>query len=166
MDDSGAFACFDAVQKPRHVAPELPHDLHALQVLPHVVGRAAVHHRPVAGSHHGHVEELDVLGELVERRRRARAARAGDDGGGLVAEVRAARIGKAVHQARHVARHGGIVDRAAENKGVRPGGLFDDLVHYAAENALALAAAGAAADAPADGLVADPEDFDIDALFG
>ena len=107
------------------------------------------------------MEELGVFDQLVKGGGGTGAAGRAADGGGLVGQILAARVGQTIHKAGHVARSGGVVHRAAEHKGVGGFGLLNGLVDHAAEHA---SIAAAAADAAAYGLTADVQDLGLDAL--
>ena len=164
VSDAVCFAQFDALEQPGHVAAQLPHHGAALFILQHLLGLGAVHHGPVGTADQRHVEELGVLHQLIEGAGGAGAAGRAADGGGLVGQILAARIGQTVHEAGHVAGGRSIVHRRAEDEGIGGLGLLDGLVDHAAEHASIAAAAAAAADAAAHGLTADVQDLGLDAL--
>lgn len=106
VGDAVCFAQFDALEQPGHVAAQLPHHGTALFILQHLLGLGAVDHGPVGAADQRHVEELGVLYQLVQRGGGAGAAGRSADGGGLVGQILAARVGQTVHEAGHVAGGG------------------------------------------------------------
>ena len=80
------------------------------------------------------MEELGVLHQLIEGAGGAGAAGRAADGGGLVGQIPAARVGETVHEAGHVAGGGSVMHRRAEDKGVGSLGFLDGLVDHAAED--------------------------------
>ena len=123
-----------------------------------------MHHGPVGAVDQRHVEELGVLDQLVKGGGGTGAAGRAADGGGLVGQILAARVGQTVHKAGHVARSGGVVHRAAEHEGVGGLCLLNGFVDDAAEHAPVAAAAAAAADAAAHGLTTDVQNLGLDTL--
>ena len=164
MVDACSLTGFDAAQQPCHVAAQFLHHGAALGVLQHLLGVGAMHHRPVGAVDQRHMEELGVFDQLVKSGGGTGAAGRAADGGGLVGQILAARVGQTVHKAGHVARSGGVVHRAAEHEGVGGLCLLNGFVDDAAEHAPVAAAAAAAADAAAYGLTADVQDLGFNAL--
>ena len=164
MVDACGLTGLDAAQQPCHVAAQFLHHGAALGVLQHLLGVGAMYHSPVGAVDQRHVEELGVFDQLVKGGGGTGAAGRAADGGGLVGQILAARVGQTIHKAGHVARSGGVVHRAAEHKGVGGFGLLNGLVDHAAEHASIAAAAAAAADAAAHGLAADVQNLGLDAL--
>lgn len=88
-------------------------------------------------------------------------------GGRLHAEVRAAGVEHAVHERPQRSGHTGVVYRRPHDEAIALGGLGDELVAAVlGEHAVLIAglAANAAGDAPADLLVADPDELGFHAL--
>ena len=162
--DACGLTGLDAAQQPCHVAAQLLHHSAALGVLQYLLGVGAVHHGPVGAVDQRHVEELGVFDQLVKGGGSAGAAGRAADGGGLVGQILAARVGQTVHKTGHVARSGGVVHRAAEHEGVGGLGLLNGFVDDAAEHAPVAATAAAAADAAAHGLTADVQDLGFNTL--
>ena len=124
MVDACGLTGLDAVQQPCHVAAQFLHHGAALGVLQYLLGVGAVHHGPVRAVDQRHVEELGVFDQLVKSGGGAGAAGRAADGGRLIGQILAARVGQTVHKAGHVARSGGVVHRAAEHEGVGGFGLL------------------------------------------
>ena len=100
------------------------------------------------------MEELGVLHQLIEGAGGAGAAGRAADGGGLVGQIPAARVGETVHEAGHVAGGGSVMHRRAEDEGVGSLGFLDGLVDHAAEDA-----AFAGSTALLVGAAVDEQDF-------
>ena len=157
-----------ALEEKRHIAAEDAHDLHALEVLPHLVRIGAVHHVPVAGGDDRHLHQAEILVQLVPGGGRARAAR-GDDGcRGLEREPVAAAVEvgveRAVEEGSDAAGRAAPVHGRAEHEAVVVPGDVQKFVDRVIEHALVLLDAGLACDAAGQGLVADPDDIGINAF--
>ena len=163
MGNSGGLACLDALEQPGHVPAQLFHHGAALFILQNLFGVGAVHHGPVGAAHQRHVEELRVLDQLIQRGGGAGPAGGSADGGGLIGQILAARVGQTVQEAGHVAGGGSIVHRGTEDKGVGGPGFLDGLVDHAAKHAAIALGTAAAADAAAHGLGADIQNLSGDA---
>ena len=110
----------------------------------------------------------EILGKLVERGGRARAARAANGCADFGAHLAAARVEHAIQKrgdaaARRRVMHGRTDDQSVADLHFIQRGI-DEIV---AEDAAAFAASGAAAaaDAAANRLIANPQNFRFDAAF-
>lgn len=158
--DAGLLYTFN---QPRHVAREVAHGLKALGILRHLLGRAAVDHRPVGGGHDRHLADGEVLVYHVHGRGGARPARADYAGGGLVGKAGGPGVEHAVEEGEQAAGGGGIVHRGAHDEAVRRVQGLDRLVHAAAADAAPGFVTCTAGDAAAGGLAPDVEQLGLHA---
>ena len=153
-----ARAASEGLQHPRHVLAQRAHDLQALFVALDVLRATAVHHGPVIRRRQGHAVVLEILVDLIDRRRGARAARAGDGSGGLEPQLGTGGHEHAVEQRQKRAVGSGVKHRRSHHDAVGGFRLLDDAVgHVVVEHAatLSLARARAAAQATAHRVAPD-----------
>ena len=151
---------------PSDISPECAHDLHAFLVAQDFLRGVAVDHGPVLTGGEGHAADDEILLQLIKGGCCAGAARADDAGADLAAQRPAAGVEHAVHERGNGAAGGSVMNRGADNQRIA-GGHFVKRFVYAVihkDTAAIVLAAAAAADASADGTVADPEDFGFNAL--
>ena len=108
---------------------------------------ARLHHWPVLRGHDRHIRDHRVFDQLIERGRRARAARR-DDAGARLIRPTAAGIEQPVTKSRHRAGNPGIVYRGSEHERVRRLHRVDGIVHQPTAHAAAGRTAAAAGTQP------------------
>ena len=151
-----------------HVVGEGPHGLHAFCVQGSLAGFAAVDDVPVLGGDDGHVHHLEGEVEGFETGRRAAPAADGDGRCRLTCDRVSVGEEGALDDGQQGAVGLAVVDGGADYQRVGVGeALADAVADVVVEDAAACARclASAAGDAAADGFVADPEGFGVDAIL-
>ena len=150
----------DAPRQPEQVARELAHGLQPFRILRGVLRTRTVHHRPVLRGDNRHVRDHRVLDQLIERRRRARAARRDNARAGLVCPA-VGGIKQPVAKGRHRAGDPGIVHRGREHERIGRLHRVDGIVHQSAAHAAPGRTAAAAGHAAAHLLGTDGQNLHL-----
>jgi len=152
------------LQHPSHVVRNETQCLHAFLVLDHFFGFIAVDNVPILRGNNGHRGDLEILVDGVKCSAGTASAAGYDGSCGLVEEEPLCIVENAVEYAFEAACHAGKVYGRADDHAVGILDLFNERIDaVVVKHTLPLAPAGTAVDTAADGTLADPKDFGVNA---
>ena len=158
----------DTFEQPRHVTGKYVHSLQPLGIPTDFIGGVAMHHVPVLRRDDGHIAVRHVFVHLVECRCASAAATGGYRCGRFAGEMVAIEL---VDEKYPVQKRGyrsarrRVMDGRAEHEAVVIVHHLHELIDPVISEASPFAYARPASDTPGHGLVPDPEQRGIDALF-